>query len=87
MISDQIVINTESVNPHDQIIMIYDLTSDWNCPSRMTNYDVNTGVEPNNPVKECQALFVKGRCLAGFNSLKVNEPHFVSQNKCGSLTI
>lgn len=52
----------------------------------MRKYDLNTGVKPNNPVKGCRALFVKGRCLAGFCSLKVNEAHFVSETKCGSLT-
>lgn len=45
------------------------------------------GVKPDNPVKGFQALFAKGWCLAGFRSLKINEPHFVSETKRGSLTI
>lgn len=48
---------------------------------------VSPGLKPNNLVKVCQALFVKGRCLAGFCSLEVNEPHFVLETECGSLTI
>lgn len=55
--------------------------------NQMRKYDVNTGIKLNNPVKGCQALFVKGRRLAGFCPLKVNEPHFVSETKCGSLTV